>query len=323
MMTRIVRVGLLSLFLAIPLPFAAAGAEANPSTVSGVARIVAIGDVHGDYDQLVKALKLGDCLNTQNHWKGGKTHVVQTGDVFDRGSDSIKCMDLLMALEAEAAADGGRVHVLLGNHEATRLGGQSREKDITPEELASYGGADAMKKALGPDGKYGAWVRRHNAVVKINDTLFVHGGISGKCVAMSLDDLNQKVREGLKSDKAHGLARDSAGPLNYRGLAKNPEETVVQEMQAISKAYDVSRVVIGHTVSTNGIVSRANGQVIMIDVGMTKSFGGKAACLVIEGKKVTVVTEKEKIPVPPAPPVDKAADDASSKTDKPSRKHSH
>ena len=32
--------------------------------------------------------------------------------------------------------------------------------------------------AWAPDGKYGKWVRGHNAVVKINGTLFVHGGIS-------------------------------------------------------------------------------------------------------------------------------------------------
>ncbi len=63
---------------------------------TGVDRIVAVGDVHGDYEQFVKTLRAAEVIDEQNKWIGGKTHLVQTGDVLDRGPDSRQAMDLLI-----------------------------------------------------------------------------------------------------------------------------------------------------------------------------------------------------------------------------------
>ena len=65
---------------------------------SGVQRIVAIGDIHGAYDNFVAILKNTGLVDEKLRWTGGKTHLVQMGDVVDRGPDSRKCMDLLMKL---------------------------------------------------------------------------------------------------------------------------------------------------------------------------------------------------------------------------------
>ena len=73
----------------------------------GVAKVVAIGDVHGDYNQFVKALQFAGLTDKENRWIGGKAHLVQTGDVLDRGADSAKVMDLLMELETQAEKAGG------------------------------------------------------------------------------------------------------------------------------------------------------------------------------------------------------------------------
>src|SRR6185295_5418060 len=85
---------------------------------TGIDRVVAVGDVHGDHDQLVAVLRSAGLLDAQLKWSGGKAHLVQTGDILDRGPDSRKAMDLLMRLEVEARAAGGEVHCLIGNHEA-------------------------------------------------------------------------------------------------------------------------------------------------------------------------------------------------------------
>ena len=42
----------------------------------------------------------------RNKWSGGKTHLVQMGDLIDRGPDSRKIMDLLMNLEQQARRGG-------------------------------------------------------------------------------------------------------------------------------------------------------------------------------------------------------------------------
>jgi len=93
---------------------------------TGVERIVAVGDVHGDYEQLVAVLKSAGLINEQGNWTGGKTHLVQNGDVLDRGPDSRRAMDLLMRLEQQAAEAGGYVHALIGNHEAMNVYGDLR-----------------------------------------------------------------------------------------------------------------------------------------------------------------------------------------------------
>lgn len=48
-------------------------------------RIVALGDLHGDYQRTIEALKLADIIDEDNHWDGSKATLVQTGDITDRG----------------------------------------------------------------------------------------------------------------------------------------------------------------------------------------------------------------------------------------------
>src|SRR5579863_6858289 len=49
----------------------------QPGTWEGVGRIVAVGDVHGDYDQLVAVLKTAGLIDDPLNWLGGKAHLVQ------------------------------------------------------------------------------------------------------------------------------------------------------------------------------------------------------------------------------------------------------
>ena len=94
--------------------------------ISGVSRVVAVGDVHGAYDNFVAVLRLAGLIDAEDHWSGGRARLVQTGDVLDRGPDSRKALELLMRLEKEADKAGGRVHALLGNHEVMRMRGDRR-----------------------------------------------------------------------------------------------------------------------------------------------------------------------------------------------------
>ncbi len=115
-------VGLGAALLACVLP---APAKQPPCVLSGVERVVAVGDLHGDYDHFVRILrspKVG-LIDESLRWTGGKAHLVQIGDVMDRGDRAKEIFDLLMRLEKEAAAAGGMVHVLLGNHEEANMTG--------------------------------------------------------------------------------------------------------------------------------------------------------------------------------------------------------
>src|SRR5437867_6471690 len=78
-------------------------------------RIVAVGDIHGDFDAFVAILQQSGIIDAEQRWSGGRATLVQTGDIVDRGSKSRQAMDLLMSLEKQASKAGGRVVALLGN----------------------------------------------------------------------------------------------------------------------------------------------------------------------------------------------------------------
>ena len=92
----------------------------------GVERIVAIGDLHGDYGNYIKTLQAAGLVNKKGKWSGGKTHLVQTGDIPDRGPDTLKIIEHISQLAKQAKRKGGRVHSLIGNHEAMNLYGDLR-----------------------------------------------------------------------------------------------------------------------------------------------------------------------------------------------------
>ena len=107
---------------------AAAGqAPAAPNcAVTTTERVVAIGDVHGGYEQFQAILRAAGLIDARRRWTGGRTVFVQTGDLLDRGAASRDVLDLVRRLERDAARAGGRVHALLGNHEVMRLLGDYR-----------------------------------------------------------------------------------------------------------------------------------------------------------------------------------------------------
>jgi hypothetical protein len=112
-------------------------ASAFPCDIQTTERIVAVGDIHGAFDQFVAILRAAGLIDNRNRWSGKKAVFVQTGDVLDRGPDSRKALDLLKKLEGEAQRAGGRVVALLGNHELMRL--------VSDWRYVSQGETDAFK----------------------------------------------------------------------------------------------------------------------------------------------------------------------------------
>jgi hypothetical protein len=306
--------------------------QAAQDVWTGVERVVAVGDVHGDYEQFVALLRSASLIDPKGKWSGGKTHLVQTGDVLDRGPESRKVMDLLMKLEKQADSADGRVHVLIGNHEAMNIYGDLRY--VSPGEYAAFRDANSerLREALyqlhreqlkkspppegvptfdeayrkkwesehplgyaehrrefSPAGKYGKWIRSHNTVIKIDDTLFLHGGIAPKYATYSIREINERVRDELEHfDKLqNGVVTDAEGPLWYRGLATQDEQTLEPHLKSVLDNSKVERIVIGHTPTDGAITPRFGGKVLLIDVGLSRVYDSKLrmACLLVENGK--------------------------------------
>jgi len=106
-------------------------------------RIIAVGDLHGDFDAWQTIARAAGLIDGRGHWAGGKTTLVQMGDITDRWADSLKIIRSLQQLQKEAARSGGKVYVILGNHEAMNLLGDNRY--TTPGEYAAF--VDAQSAA--------------------------------------------------------------------------------------------------------------------------------------------------------------------------------
>lgn len=141
---RFHRIFMTLLALLLCIAAASGAAEQIQYEWTGVERIVAIGDIHGAYDNFVAVLKNAKLVDDKLKWIGGKAHLVQNGDMVDRGPESRKVMELLMDLQDKAEDAGGRVHVLIGNHEAMNVVGILDL--VSPEEFDSYTDRDSDRR---------------------------------------------------------------------------------------------------------------------------------------------------------------------------------
>ena len=142
---------------------ALAGQDKAPTEAAAANSVVAIGDVHGDFDDFVTILQKAGLIDEQHHWTGGKTTFVQVGDLLDRGPKPRDVMDLMMSLEKEAPKAGGRVVGLLGNHEMMNIMGDLRY--VTPVNYASFADSDSEKRQKSAYQDYVKWRHGHSALI--------------------------------------------------------------------------------------------------------------------------------------------------------------
>src|SRR5207302_1770421 len=56
------------------------------------------------------------------------------------------------------------------------------------------------RAAWSPSGVYGRWVLSHNAIIRIDDTLYLHGGVGPEFVSFDMDTLNKAVVSALRHE---------------------------------------------------------------------------------------------------------------------------
>ena len=243
---------LVLLVLAVPaLVYGSPGpVQVSQHEWTDVTRIVAIGDLHGSYEKALRILKAAGLIDGDLRWSGGEEHLVITGDVLDRGTGGRELMDLLRRLQAESQAAGGYVHMLLGNHEAMNLMRDLRyvnpvafqsfaSEEKKPDRraaLKSYlasrpknanrevatnefekkypPGYFARQQSLNPDGEYGEWLLGLPGIVKVNDVIYMHGGLTEEIAEVGVDETNRLVQTDLRRHL------ESRGVLEKRGIVE-------------------------------------------------------------------------------------------------------
>jgi 3',5'-cyclic AMP phosphodiesterase CpdA len=251
-------------------------------------RIVAVGDLHGDVAQALAVLAMAGITDAEGRWIAGNTVFVQTGDVTDRGDDSRAVLALLRRLDGEAKAEGGLVVPLLGNHEVMNVRGDWRY--VSPGDLAAYGGEEARRAALSAAGEDGAWLRSLDTVALIGDTVFVHGGIHPRWADDGYRPLNEAVRAAMDDPAKEPPVLAEDGPLWFRGYVQDDEATACPLLDRALAELRARRMVVGHTTRRDGRLQvRCGGRLAVVDIGISRGYGGHLGALEIRGRDARAV----------------------------------
>ncbi|MEM1028954.1 MAG: metallophosphoesterase [Myxococcota bacterium] len=287
----------------------------GPWRFEAAERVVALGDVHGDLAATRAALRLAGLIGDgDDTWTGGRTVLVQTGDMLDRGDDEQAIVDLLLALQRQAANVGGRVHLLQGNHELMNVAGDFRY--VTPGGFADFDGvplapqdrarakgyagtARARAAAFLPGGPYARKLAPHPVAIVVGRSVFAHGGVLPKHVRYGLARMNAEVTAWLLGEGRVGLqvVQTPDSPVWSRHFSDRPDPEDCQRLQRALVALDADRMVVGHTVQPT-ITAACGERVWRVDVGMARHYGGQPEVLEITAAGVRPI----RAAAPAAPP---------------------
>jgi len=253
-------------------------------------RVVAIGDIHGDYDKLLNILRHAKLINRNNDWIARDTALVQIGDLIDRGMDIQKILDLLIKLQVQAKKRKSAIHLLLGNHEIYNLRGNYYFTSTS--DINTFDGLKNREEAFSPTGKYGKILRKDmKMAVVLNDSVFVHAGLTPEFAEMGIAQMNKHVQDILintpsfdellqigKNNKTHPLYTDpilsDIGPTSDCIFVEKDDNILCPVVEKTLEITNSKRMVVGHNVQDYGeIKSRCNNKIIYIDLGLSSCLG--------------------------------------------------
>ena len=252
--------------------------------------LYALSDPHGHYDELASVLAGNRLISstsagpTKAKWTGGSATLLVLGDLIDKGEQSLEVIDLLRTLEKQAPASGGRVIVLMGNHEAEFLA-DPRNSKATSEGQDETGivtqldkdGIDPTKIAAckDTDGR-GRWLADLPLGARVKKWFFAHGGnTDGKSLAELRDKLERSIaKNGFGDDDIigdHSLLQSQQWYGNHKDGNAGEKE--------VDGLGHVKHIVFGHDPGAfddrGRMVQSKNGLLVKVDVAMGLHEGDK------------------------------------------------
>lgn len=227
-----------------------------------------IGDIHADIDALKRILIGMKLIDKNLRWIGQDAELVTLGDHLDRGPSSRPVLDLLMRLEVDSKLSGGKVINLIGNHEFLTADGHydyaQGSDTLTYRDFKMGARGSGYERAFVGETVYAKWFRQRPAMYIVDDTLFVHAGVSEHMLPYSIEDINKLVTAwmthvqgvGPKPDPATAWVVQTEGPLwttrlsyradTYRRDTENSNRLPVEVLDRLLAHFKVKRIVVGH-----------------------------------------------------------------------------
>jgi hypothetical protein len=207
-------------------------------------KFLTISDFDGHIEGFTMILKDEGIIDNNFDWTYGNGHLVISGDLFDRGFHVTECMWLLYKLESEAEAQGGKVHLIIGNHEMFNVTDDWRYVEVKYFNNAHLMGK-RMSELYDSDTELGRWLRSKNIIERIGNYAVTHGGISPEVSALNLtyDQMNDYGRmemNGICTSADCAEVNGSDGTYWYRGMAE--EDLTQAEVDGIISGLGVDRI---------------------------------------------------------------------------------
>ncbi|SPC64201.1 uncharacterized protein UHOD_05157 [Ustilago sp. UG-2017b] len=292
-------------------------------------RTIAVADLHGDLQHALNVLSMAGVVSTTPMsgasdsfsssasgfsvaWTGGHDVLLSTGDIVDRGDDTIPLYQLFISLRTQASLAGGEVVNLLGNHEV--MNGIGDWRYVTKGDIESFGGLMERRHAISDQGWIGRdWLENYNVTASVSllpvshpglpkgyeppKVSFVHGGITPEYASKGVDYINKVgtrfllngLSEQNPSSSLPGNTTEEEqhlwsehGPLWYRGYATDAEPFACTTSQQARERLGVRHLVMGHTPHFDGFVTRCDTGILLIDTGISRAYGGEQSALLID-----------------------------------------
>lgn len=238
-------------------------------------KILFLSDIEGEFEGF-RSLLLGNHVIDSNYkWTFGQGHLVICGDLFDRGKNVPEAMWLLYKLEDLALKAGGYVHVILGNHDIMNLSGDLRYLHKKYLESAAILGVD-YQTLYNNNTELGQWLRTKNTIEKIGDNLCMHAGVAPVIneLKLSVAEINNRCRpfydkaklmRGVGNPQIDAFFTGATSLFWYRGYFAEPKATEA-EVDNTLKIFNVSRIIVGHTIVPGNVGFYYQRKVLGLDV---------------------------------------------------------
>lgn len=207
-----------------------------------------VGDIHGHAGKLIRVLQEAALIGEDQRWTGGEARLWLLGDFFNRGPAGIDVVKLLMALQKQAAAAGGELNSVLGNHDVLFLAAYHFGQQAAPclgqtffEAWQDNGGVMSDMEQLTPEHVH--WLAHLPALAQVEDCLLAHAdSLFYNEYGSSVEEVNQAFITLLQG-------RDSAAWDQLLNRFKDHQAFIngTEQVQALLEQFGGRRLIHGHT----------------------------------------------------------------------------
>lgn len=258
-----------------------------PENIQTTNRILVIGDLHADYKKTIELFFYFNLIDKNKKWIGKDTIIVQLGDqidgygrgIYEDATGELKILDFFDNIHEQAKIYNGGVYSIIGNHELMNVLGNFSYASKT--DINSNGGELKRKKEFSPGGSIAKRLAcTRNTIIKINDIIFVHGGIIPKLVktnkTKTISLVNHLMRSFFRGeinedhDDFKKFLKNSNSVLWDRSLGQSKPDC--NELQKMLNDIGANHIIVGHS-PQDIINSECDNKVWRVDVGLSKALG--------------------------------------------------